>query len=188
MHLTKVSLLSVPLYSLLFTSAEGEIRTPSPVKDDGFQDRASSPLRYLGKLWGFLPSAKYIATEWLPFYPWCRHCAYFNALRCEPVIVVCFLLVEFVPLTMGDQPVVNYTWTTSVLTNQVAEWEGFEPPDRLSTVDCLANSCNKPNSATTPNSGRYRYRTCPPRASTECSATYELTSQSSAMWDDCGFL
>lgn len=33
---------------MCFNSAEGEIRTLSPVKDDGFQDRASSPLRYLG--------------------------------------------------------------------------------------------------------------------------------------------
>ena len=43
-----------------------------------------------------------------------RHCTYFNALRCEPVIV--YLLVEFEPLTMGEEPVSNYSYETSVLT------------------------------------------------------------------------
>ena len=63
MHLTKVSLLSVPLYSLLFTSGWGGIRTHGSVsRHRRFQVYAvmttSAPNQR-----GFLPSAKYIATE-----------------------------------------------------------------------------------------------------------------------------
>ena len=37
---------------MCLNSAEGEIRTPSPVKNNCFQGRPSSPLRYLGKKQG----------------------------------------------------------------------------------------------------------------------------------------
>lgn len=144
---------SVPLYSLLSASGWGGIRTHGSVsRHRRFQVYAvmttSAPNQR-----GFLPSAKYIATEWLPFYPWCRHCAYFNALRCEPVIVVCFLLVEFVPLTMGDQPVVNYTWTTSVLTNQVSGMWRIWTSAPIARPSSLANYPLQPNLSNTPNSG-----------------------------------
>ena len=66
----------------------------------------------------FLIYYKYIIYNFLRkiklFFNLIRHCAYFNALRCEPVIV--YLLVEFEPLTMGEEPVSNYSYETSVLT------------------------------------------------------------------------
>lgn len=62
-----------------------------------------------------------------------RHCAYFNALRCEPVIV--YLLVEFEPLTMGEEPISNHSYETSMLTKI-----GIGGNSRTRTYDPAVNS------------------------------------------------
>lgn len=54
--------------------------------------------------------------------------------ECEPVIIL--LLVEFEPLTMGDKPVSNNTYETSVL-NKIGIMEALYP-DLVPPQDLLA--------------------------------------------------
>ena len=100
----KIQCLHFSLFTYYFCGGGGQIRTDEPFRTAAFQER-------------FLVQPDYLQI--------CAATVLISTLsECEPVIIS--LLVEFEPLTMGDKPVSNNTYETSML-NKIGIMEALYP-------------------------------------------------------------